>query len=72
MRWKIKWKILKLLQNTLYKYGWNNWHERKTYTRNGIEIIVDNEEVLLLNEKYTEKLDHKKFVRNYNKVLVKS
>ena len=33
---------------------------RKTYKRNGIKTIVDNEGVLWLNEKHIEKgLDHK-------------
>ena len=33
---------------------------RKTYERNGIETIVDNDGILLLNERYIEKgLDHK-------------
>ena len=33
---------------------------RKMYERNGIETIVDNDGILLLNEKHTEEeLDHK-------------
>ena len=33
---------------------------RKTYGRNGIETIVDNDGILWLNEKYIEdRLDHK-------------
>ena len=33
---------------------------RKTYERNGIETIVDNDGILLLNERYIEKgLDQK-------------
>ena len=31
---------------------------RKTYERNGIETIVDNDGILWLNEKNVEVLDH--------------
>ena len=42
---------------------------RKTYKRNSIETIVDNDGILWLNEKHIkERLDHKKFGRNYNKI----
>ena len=34
---------------------------RKTYERNSIETIVDNDQILWLNEKHIQKgLDHKK------------
>ena len=39
------------------------------YERNGIETIADNDGIMWLNEKHLEEgLDHKKFVRNYNKI----
>ena len=38
---------------------------RKTYERNGLETIVDNDGILPLNEKHIEeRLDH----RNYSKI----
>ena len=41
---------------------------RKTYERNGIEIIVDNDGILWLNENYIEEgLDHK----NLQKITIK-
>ena len=49
-------KILKLLWNKTYKYG---WYRQKNIWKNGIETIVDNDRILWLNEKHIEKgLDH--------------
>ena len=48
---------------------------RKTYERNGIEILVDNDEILWLNEKHIEEgLDHKNLQknRNYNIISFRS
>ena len=57
MKWKKKWKILQLLWNILYKYG---WYQQKTYKRNGTETIADNDRILWINQKHIEKeLDHK-------------
>ena len=39
------------LWNTLYKYGWYN---HKNIRKNGIETIVDNDEIFWLNEKHIE------------------
>ena len=45
---------------------------RKSYERNGVEITVDNDEILWLNEKHiAEGLDHKN-ARNYNKISFRS
>ena len=42
---------------------------RKTHERNGIETIIDNDEILWLNEKHIkEGLDHKDLHKNYNKI----
>ena len=42
---------------------------RKTHERNGIETIIDNDEILWLNEKrIKEGLDHKDLQKNYNKI----
>ena len=50
-------KVVKLLWNILYKLVDIS---RKTYERNGIETIVDNDGILWLNEKHIEEgLDHK-------------
>ena len=67
MIWKKKLKILKILWNTLCKYG---WYKQKTYERNGVETIVDNDGILWLNEKHIERLDDKKLqVTTINNVL---
>ena len=49
-------KILNLLWNTLYKY---DWQKQKTYERNSVKTMVDNDEILWLNKKHIEEgLDH--------------
>ena len=35
----------------VYKYG---WYSRKTFERNGIKKIIDNDGILWLNEKHIE------------------
>ena len=56
MKEEIK-KILKLLSNTLFKYG---WYKQKNVWRSGIETTADNYEILWLNEKHIEEgLGHK-------------
>ena len=41
---------------TLYKYG---WYKQRSYERNSIEIIGDNNGILWLNKKHVEEgLDH--------------
>ena len=48
-------KILKILWNILYKYG---WYKQKDFEQNGVETYCDG--ILWLNEKHMkEGLDHK-------------
>ena len=60
MNYKKKHKVLKLLGNVLYKYG---WYKQKMHERNCIEIIVDHDGILWLNEKHKEEgLDYRNFL----------
>ena len=57
MKWKKKSKILKLLWNRLFKYG---WYKQKNVWKNGTKIIADNDGILWSNEKQMEQgLEHK-------------
>ena len=57
MKWKKKSKILKLLWNRLFKYG---WYKQKNVWKNGTKIIADNDGILWSNEKQMEQgLAHK-------------
>ena len=42
---------------------------RKTYEKNGVQTIVDNDRILWLNEKHLEPLDHEKLPENILKCL---
>ena len=57
MKWKKKSKILKLLWNRLFKYG---WYKQKNVWKNGTKIIADNDGILWSNEKQMKQgLEHK-------------
>ena len=54
--------MLKFLGNTLYKMIDIS---RKTYEKNGVQTIVDNDRILWLNEKHLEPLDHENCQKIY-------
>ena len=43
--------LIKKKKKHVYKYG---WYSRKTFERNGVKKIIDNDGILWLNEKHIE------------------
>ena len=57
MRWKKKFKMLKLLWDTLCKYG---WYKQENVWKKWRKHSIYNDRILWLNEKYIEEgLNHK-------------